>query len=92
MPYPMVVNHGPKGPAVARLAARVEAPVFFIDDSTRNHESVAEHVAHARRLQFIAHPRLARLVPTPPVCHHRADAWHEAAAAITAELEALGPG
>jgi len=31
--HPLVVNEGPKGPALARLVSKVSAPVAFLDDS-----------------------------------------------------------
>lgn len=39
---PLVVNKGPKGPMLARLTAKVVAPVMFVDDSP-------EHIASAIR-------------------------------------------
>ena len=89
MDYPLVSNEGPKGPAVRALAARVEAPVFFIDDSPNHHASVAEHAGAARRLHMVADRRLAELVPEAD-SHHRVDDWPRARAIIEAELSAAG--
>lgn len=88
--YPVVANAGSKGPAVAELAARAGAPAFFIDDSPRHHQAVAELAQAVRRLHFVADPRLARLLAPAPACHHRLDCWTAAQAVIEAELAAAG--
>ncbi len=88
--YPLVVNSGTKGPAVAELAARADAPCFFIDDSPRHHRAVAEAAADVRRLHFVADERLDRLLESPPECHHRLDSWAALRATVEAELAAAG--
>lgn len=57
MPYPVVVNEGPKGPAVSAFARRVKAPIVFLDDSPSNLTSVRNAVSEAHIIQFIADPR-----------------------------------
>lgn len=57
VPYPVVVNEGPKGPAVSRLAARFDAPLIFLDDSPSNLTSVRAAVDGAHIIQFIADAR-----------------------------------
>lgn len=89
MDYPLISNEGPKGPAVHALATRVEAPVFFIDDTPKHHESVSEHANAVRRLHMVADSRLARIVPAAD-SHHRVDDWPGARAIIEAELSAAG--
>lgn len=83
MPYPVIANAGGKGAAVARLAARVQAPVAFLDDLPPNHESVARAYAPALRIHMVADPRLARLIDGTPHAHHREDDWGRAATLIT---------
>ncbi|MEI2384158.1 hypothetical protein [Breoghania sp. JC706] len=61
IPYPVVVNEGPKGPAVSALTARVEAPLVFLDDSPSNLTSVHAAVERAHIIQFIADPRFFAL-------------------------------
>ncbi|NKB16506.1 MAG: hypothetical protein HC774_05990 [Sphingomonadales bacterium] len=41
LPYPVVTNSGPKGPAIAALSKMADAPVVFIDDNQRERERVA---------------------------------------------------
>ncbi|HLB07779.1 MAG TPA: hypothetical protein VJN41_08840 [Alphaproteobacteria bacterium] len=87
---PVIANIGRKGPAVQRLAERVDAPVFFLDDSPRHLESVAELVPDAIRLHFVGNARLAALVETSPASHHRTDDWASARAIIEARLAEQG--
>lgn len=57
IPFPVLTNSGPKGGAVAALAAGRPAPVVFIDDSPTNHVSVNASLPSALQIQFIADPR-----------------------------------
>lgn len=90
MPYPIVANIGLKGPAVHHMAERVQAPVFFLDDIPHNHTSVAQTAPDVQRIQFIADPRLARLIGPAEHCHHRVDDWTEVRLLIERELASLG--
>ena len=77
MAYPLIANTGPKGPAVASLRQRVDAPAVFIDDIPQNHASVARISPTTHRLHFVADPRLAALLGPAPDCHHRAGSWED---------------
>lgn len=88
--HPVIANVGKKGPAVGRLARRVDAPVFFLDDSPRHIESVAAVAPEVVRLHFVGDARLARLVETPSESHHRTDDWQQARAVIEGHLSARG--
>ncbi len=77
MPYPMILNAGLKGPAVASLAGRTRAPALFVDDLLPNLESVAEHAPAVARYQMIADPALRAIAPTAPDRHRRVDDWPE---------------
>jgi hypothetical protein len=90
MDYPLVCNIGSKGAAVRELAARVRAPVFFIDDIPLNHSSVRQAAAHVLCLHFIADRRLAGLLGPAADSDHRAETWPEACAYIEARLDTLG--
>ncbi len=74
MPYPMIINQGPKGPAVKTLADRVEGPVLFVDDLLSNLDSVAEAAPRVTRVHMIADPALRVVAPTSPR-HRRIDDW-----------------
>lgn len=77
MAFPLIANHGVKGPAVAALMRMAAAPAVFIDDIPHNHTSVAQTAPKVHRVHFIADPRLAALLGPAPDCHHRAGSWEE---------------
>jgi hypothetical protein len=82
MDYPLLINSGPKGRAVAALAGRTQAPVAFVDDLLGNLDSVAEAAPAVHRFQMVADPRLRDIAPTAPDRHPRIDDW----AALRMEL------
>lgn len=90
MRFPIVANSGRKGGAVARLAARVNAPVVFVDDIPHNIDSVAEVAADVHRLHFVGDERLARLLDASARAHGRHDTWPEARAFIEDHLTSRG--
>jgi hypothetical protein len=75
MDYPLLINSGPKGAAVAALAARTERPVAFVDDLLGNLDSVAAAAPGVHRFQMVADPRLRAMAPTAPDRHPRVDDW-----------------
>ena len=60
--YPVLVNSGPKGGAVAALSGGRPVPVVFIDDSPVNHGSVHASLPSAVQIQFIASERFAAMI------------------------------
>jgi hypothetical protein len=75
MNYPMVENSGGKGRAMAWMAAHARAPVVFIDDSLKQHESVARRIPGATRIHFVGASHLRRILPESSAAHHRAEDW-----------------
>ena len=90
MDYPVVVNAGPKGPAVKALAEKTQGPVFFIDDSPNNIKSVAEVADGVRRIHFIHDIRLGKLIGTAPHSHYHSVSWTTAKEIIDEELRTAG--
>ena len=90
LPYPVISNSGSKGPPVAWCAERLQAPLYFIDDSPRHHGSVARDAVRAVRIHFIAERRLSGLVGTAADCHYRTDTWPSARRVIERDLAAKG--
>lgn len=82
--FPVVTNSGPKGPAIAALAASHAAPVVFIDDNNGYLKSAAEHVPHTNIVHFMQDERFGRHVPHEDHVHHRTDNWPDAHAHIEA--------
>jgi hypothetical protein len=85
-PYPLVINSGPKGAAVAALAARTRAPVAFVDDLLPNLDSVAIHAPRVERFQLVADERLRPLAYVDLARHRRIDHWPTLAEAIAGAL------
>jgi hypothetical protein len=83
---PLLINGGPKGPAVKTLAARAGRPVFFVDDVPNHHASAAELAPDVFRIHLVGDKRLKPLLPVSPHAHLRAADWREADAFIRAKL------
>lgn len=84
--FPLLVNSGPKGPAVHALAGRSGRPVFFVDDIPGHLSSAAEHDPEVLRIHLIGDDRLKPLLPPAEAAHIRADSWREAGDFIRATL------
>jgi hypothetical protein len=85
-PYPLIINAGPKGPAVAALAARTLGETAFVDDLLGNLESVAIEAPRVLRFQHVADERLRPFAPGDPERHQRIDHWPTLANAISQAL------
>lgn len=85
MDYPMIINEGPKGPAIATLAAKTRGPVVFIDDIIPHLDSCADEAPAVRRFQTIADERLRPLAPRSPR-HERVDDWAKLHPAVAAAI------
>jgi hypothetical protein len=82
--YPLIINEGPKGAAVAALAARTERRTAFVDDLLNNLDSAAQAAPSVHRFQLVADERLRQYAPSSPL-HRRIDDW----TVLAAELETL---
>ncbi len=76
LPYPLIVNAGPKGPVVAALAEAAGGRVAFVDDLLPNLDSVAELAPAAARFQLVADPALRAMAPRSGR-HPRVESWAE---------------
>lgn len=84
--YPMILNEGLKGPAIAELAARTTGPVAFVDDLLSNLESSATSAPEVHRFQTVSDTRLRPYAPGAPDRHARHDDWRDLKPAIAARL------
>ena len=75
--YPLVVNHGPKGAALAWMAGRVAAPIVFIDDSPTQIASAAELVPRVRRIHFVGDEELRAMIDPLDQADHAPASWLE---------------
>lgn len=89
MTFPVLTNSGPKGGAVAALAAGRPCPVVFIDDSPTNHTSVHASLPSALQIQFIADPRFRGSIDQAGHIDLLTGDWHETAAFIGDSLSDL---
>jgi hypothetical protein len=86
MDYPMIINAGLKGEAVAALAARTRGPTAFIDDLIHNLNSVEQSAPAVHRFQMVADPRLRPFAPGAPERHRRFDEWPDLRVAVAEVL------
>jgi len=86
MGYPMVENGGGKGKALSWLAGRVAAPVAFVDDSLKQHESAARRAPEVTRIHFVGASHLRRILPESRAAHHRVEGWAACEAIIRRAL------
>lgn len=87
--FPLVVNRGPKGPAVKAMADGHRASVVFIDDVPSYIASVAEHCPAANLVHFLQDHRFGRFVERFDFVSLRTDNWPEAHAHIAGLLGSL---
>ena len=84
--YPLLLNAGLKGAAVAKIASRTRQRVAFVDDLLVNLDSVAEAAPAVRRFQMNADPRLLALAPAAPERHPSFGDWASLGPAIARTL------
>ncbi len=89
MPYPLVTNRGPKGPAVRAMAAARGEPCVLVDDYTDFLESARDHHPGTALVHFLHDPRFA--VHARPVRseHVRVSEWRGAEEAIRGMLDVV---
>lgn len=61
LPFPVITNSGPKGPAIRDLADRTSRAVVFVDDSPSFVQSSFEHAPHVKIVHFLHDQRFAKL-------------------------------
>ena len=76
MPYRVITNAGPKGPAVLQLLREYSpTTAVFIDDLPPHHRSVRQLAPQVHRLHMVADPRLRPLIAAAPDADARIDDW-----------------
>lgn len=78
LPYPVVTNSGPKGPAIRNLADRGGKPVVFIDDSPSYIASAHEYAPEVKLIHFLHDDRFARHIEPLGYVSLRTAIWDEA--------------
>ena len=86
--YTVITNSGPKGPAIANLAARTTHPVVFIDDSSSYLQSAYDHAPHLEFVHFLHDERFAKHAPNLEFANFRTDNWTDVETHISRLLKA----
>ncbi len=92
MPYPLVTNRGPKGPAVRAMAAARGEPCVLVDDYTDFLESARSHHPGTALIHFLHDPRFAAHARPVRSEHVRVDGWRGAERAIRKMLDSAMTG
>ena len=87
LPYPVVTNSGPKGPAIRNLWQRGGRPVVFIDDSPSYIASAHEFAPEVKLVHFLHDHRFARNIEPLDFVSLRTASWDEARAYV---MELIG--
>lgn len=77
MPYPVIANQGPKGPAVRTIAQDHDQPIVFVDDIPNYLRSVRDYCPDVHLVHFMQDDRFGRHVPPLDYVSLRADNWTE---------------
>ncbi len=85
--YPIVINRGGKGNAVARLNQNAGRPTFFLDDSPANIESVANSAPETILIHFMQDQRFRKVIPPLPQAGLQADSWAQTRIFIDGAIE-----
>ncbi|MFN4143425.1 hypothetical protein [Aestuariivirga sp.] len=78
LPFPVVTNSGPKGPAIRDILRRARQPAVFIDDSPSYIASCFEHAPEVHLVHFLHDERFARHVEPLGFVSLRTASWDEA--------------
>jgi hypothetical protein len=82
MPYPVIANQGPKGPAVKTIAEGHKQPIVFVDDIPNYLRSVADYCPDVHLVHFMQDERFGRHIPPLDYGTLRADNWADTHAHI----------
>ncbi len=78
LPFPVITNSGPKGPAINHLVSQTGKPAVFIDDSPHFIASAQEHAPDVHLIHFLHDERFARHIAPLDYVSLRTDRWDEA--------------
>ena len=78
LPFPVVTNSGPKGPAIRHLVDHGGSPVVFVDDNPHYLASAYEYAPEVRLIHFLHDDRFARHIEPIDYVALRTASWDEA--------------
>lgn len=73
--YPVLSNTGGKGRVLRYLAAQVDAPVAFVDDSPSQVESARKHAPMVATYHFVGCDEARAVIPAPADTPYVAENW-----------------
>lgn len=92
LPFPVVTNSGPKGPAIRQLADRARTVTVFVDDSPSFIASSYDHAPGVHLVHFLHDERFARHISPIDYVSLRTGSWAEAGPHVRQLLEGQPPG
>ncbi len=75
LPFPVITNSGPKGPAIRHLADQTDSPIVFIDDSPHFVLSARTHAPDIHIVHFLQDPAAAAQAPDYDFVSLRTGSW-----------------
>lgn len=78
LPFPVITNSGPKGPAIKHLSSRTSGPVVFVDDSPSFVASSFEFAPEVKIVHFLHDERFRRLHKPLEFVSHTTGEWSDA--------------
>ncbi len=88
LPFPVITNTGPKGPAIRSLASQTNRPVAFVDDSPGFIQSSFEYAPHVTTVHFLQDERFLPHVPDFDFVGLRSNNWSETTDFLSQTLSA----
>ncbi|MDX3929048.1 MAG: hypothetical protein QHC90_25010 [Shinella sp.] len=79
LPFPMVATEDAKGPVVRALHRQRPLPAVFIDDISRNLQSVRDHAPETLLVHLMANAQFRAMMPDPGDGILKATGWADAA-------------
>ena len=78
LPFPVITNSGPKGPAIKHLSGRTTGPKVFVDDSPSFVKSSFEFAPEVKIVHFLHDERFSKLHQPLEFVSHTTGEWNDA--------------
>ena len=75
--FPIIINQGPKGPALNLLSQGFKEPIIFIDDNLSQIESAKKYVPKIYRFHFSGCDLVRKFLPKSLAATHNPKSWQE---------------
>ena len=75
--FPIIINQGPKGPALNLLSQGFKKPIIFIDDNLSQIESAKKYVPNIYRFHFSGCDLVRKFLPKSLAATHNPKSWQE---------------